>query len=265
MGPSFEDLISEAEAAPIDGWNFSWLDGRATEERPSWRYSELLAQRAAETASLLDLQTGGGELLSEVPHLPPVTVATEGWGPNVGRAKLQLQPRGAFVVMAYDEQLPFASDQFDLVVSRHPVATCWEEVARVLRPGGRFLSQQVGPHSMREVTEYFMGPQPTMSARTPEHAREDAETAGLHVEDLRMERLRATFYDVGAIVYFLRLVVWTVPDFTVDRYKDRLAAMHSNIVARGQFVAHATRFLIEACKPSSVVAGDRSPVIGAIS
>ena len=63
--------------------------------------------------------------------------------------------------------LPFGSGIFDLIVSRHPVVTCWDEVARVLRPGGRYLSQQVGPHSMREVTEFFMGPQPATSSRRP--------------------------------------------------------------------------------------------------
>ena len=144
---------------------------------------------------------------------------------------------------------PFGSGTFDLVVSRHPVVTWWEEVARVLRPGGRYLSQQVGPHTMREVTEFFMGPQPATSPRKPELAREKAAIAGLRVEDLKIERLRATFADVGAVVYFLRLVIWTVPDFSVEKYRDRLDAMDREITANGPFVAHSTRFLIEAAKP----------------
>ena len=40
MGPmtrDFDALVAEADAAPVDGWDFSWLDGRATESRPSWR------------------------------------------------------------------------------------------------------------------------------------------------------------------------------------------------------------------------------------
>lgn len=31
-----EELIADAAAAPVDGWGFGWLDGRATEERPPW-------------------------------------------------------------------------------------------------------------------------------------------------------------------------------------------------------------------------------------
>ncbi len=249
---SCEALIEEAEAAPIEGWDFSWLDGRATEQRPSWGYSGLLAERARDASSLLDLQTGGGEVLGELPWLPPLTVATEGWAPNLRRAAQRLHRRGAWVVVAQEDRpaLPFGSGTFDLVVSRHPVVTWWEEVARVLRPGGRYLSQQVGPHTMREVTEFFMGPQPATSLREPERAREKAATAGLRVEDLKTERLRATFADVGAVVYFLRLVIWTVPDFSVEKYRDRLTALHREIAANGPFVAHATRFLIEAAKPS---------------
>jgi SAM-dependent methyltransferase len=249
---SCEALIEEAEAAPIEGWDFTWLDGRATEERPGWGYSQLLAERAAAVSSLLDLQTGGGELLSQLPQLPPLTVATEGWEPNVGQAARRLHQRGAWVVVTNDDrdELPFRSATFGLIASRHPVVTHWNEVARVLRPGGRYLSQQIGPHSMRELTEFFMGPQPGASPRTPENAREKATAAGLRVKDLKAKRLRATFSDVGAVVYFLRLVIWTVPDFSVEKYRDRLVAMHRQIEDNGPFVAHPTRFLIEAVKPA---------------
>ncbi len=251
---SCDALVEEAEAAPIEGWDFSWLHGRATEERPSWGYSRLLAERARDAASLLDLQTGGGEVLGELPRLPPITVATEGWEPNVRRAAQRLRPRGASVVVAQEDRpmLPFGTGTFDLVVSRHPVVTWWDEVARVLRPGGRYLSQQVGPHTMREISEFFLGPQPAASQpRRPELAREEATAAGLRVDDLRVERLRATFADVGSVVYFLRLVIWTVPDFSVEKYRDRLTAMHHEITTSGPFVAHATRILIEATKPKS--------------
>lgn len=91
---------------------------------------------------------------------------------------------------------------FDLVVSRHPVTVWWTEIARVLRPGGRYFSQQVGPAGVFEPVEFFLGPQP--------------EAAGLRVVDLRAESLRTEFFDIGAVVYFLRKVIWMVPDFTVD-------------------------------------------------
>jgi hypothetical protein len=57
------------------------------------------------------------------------------------------------------------------------------------------------------------------------------------------------FSDIAAVVHFLRKVIWIVPGFTVDRYRRRLSELHYRIQADGAFVAHATRFLIEARRP----------------
>jgi hypothetical protein len=132
------------------------------------------------------------------------------------------------------------------VVSRHPTVTVWAELARVLRPGGTYLSQQVGPGSVHELTDFMMGPQPVGTDRDPRRAVVDAEAAGLEVVDLRDEALRMEFHDVAAVVHFLRKVIWIVPGFTAERYRDMLEALHARIRAEGPFVAHSTRFLIEA-------------------
>ena len=50
--------------------------------------------------------------------------------------------------------------------------------------------------------------------------------------------MRVEFFDVGAVVYFLRKVIWTVPDFDVDRYRDRLRALHDRIQADGVVRLH---------------------------
>ncbi|MCW7946771.1 methyltransferase type 11 [Streptomyces hygroscopicus] len=252
--PAFEDLVREAEEAPVDGWDFSWFEGRATEERPPWGYARRMAERLAHARAALDVQTGGGEVLASAPLLPPLTVATEGWPPNVARATALLHPRGAVVVASpEDVPLPFADAAFDLVTSRHPVRTYWQEIARVLRPGGTYLSQQVGPASAFEVVEYFLGPQPeeVRTARDPGLARDEAEAAGLEVVGLQEARLRMEFHDIGAVVHFLRKVIWMVPGFTVERYEPRLRSLHELIESEGPFVAHSTRFLIEARKPDA--------------
>ena len=53
--------------------------------------------------------------------------------------------------------LPFVDGVFELVVSRHPVVVLWNEIHRVLRPGGTYLSQQIGAGTNRELTEFMMG------------------------------------------------------------------------------------------------------------
>ncbi|MEH0576031.1 MULTISPECIES: class I SAM-dependent methyltransferase [Streptomyces] len=257
--PSFEDLLAEGAAVPTEGWDFSWFEGRATEERPSWGYAVSLAERLAGATAALDIQTGGGEVLDFAlarigPEAPVLTVATEGWPANVAKATALLRPRGiAVVACSEDAPLPFADAAFDLVCSRHPVRPLWGEIARVLQPGGTYFAQHVGPRSVFELVEYFLGPQPdeVSSTRHPERERAGAEAAGLEIVDLRAERLRIEFYDIAAVVHFLRKVVWMVPGFTVETYRPRLRALHERIEAEGPFVAHSTRHLVEARKPTA--------------
>jgi SAM-dependent methyltransferase len=249
--PEFARLVAEGEAVPVEGWDFSWFDGRATEERPSWGYARMMAERMGRARAALDIQTGGGEVLAAIPQPPPVLAATESWPPNAELARRNLAPFGARVVQVADDAgLPFPGDSFDLVVSRHPVELVWPEVARVLRPGGTFFSQLVGAGTNRELTEFMMGPQPVRPGRSTDWARAQAEAAGLVVTDLREQSLRTVFHDVGAVVYFLRKVLWTVPGFTVAGYREPLRRLHEKIRSEGPFVAHAQRLLIEARKPS---------------
>lgn len=250
---TFAELVAEAEAAPLVGWDFGWLDGRATEQRPSWGYQRLLGERLGRASSALDLQTGGGEVLAGATTTFPRTMAaTESWPPNVEAATQVLGERGCVVVVDPDEPpLPFGDNAFDLVTSRHPVTIWWEEINRVLRPDGTYLAQHVGPASVFELVEWFLGPLPEemRRGRHPDDGCAAARAAGLEVVDLRFERLRIEFHDIGAIVWFLRKVIWMVPDFTVERYRDRLLALHEHLAA-GPFVAHSTRYLVECRKPA---------------
>jgi SAM-dependent methyltransferase len=254
MPPTFDELVAEGDAVPVEGWDFSWFAGRATEERPSWGYSGLLAGRLSRAQAVLDIQTGGAEVLAAAvrssDHSPAVLLATESWEPNLALARRNLEPvRGAVVQAADAGGLPFRAARFDLVVSRHPTVVVWPEIALVLAPGGSYLSQQVGAGSNRELTDFMMGPQPVSHERSPQRAVAEARAAGLTVTELREQALRVEFFDVGAVVHFLKKVPWTVPGFSVADYTEPLVRMHEHIQAHGSFVCHAQRFLIEAEKP----------------
>ncbi|HLI45298.1 MAG TPA: hypothetical protein VKU92_12630 [Acidimicrobiales bacterium] len=253
---SFEELVAEGERVPLGGFDFSWFEGRATEQRPSWGYLGLASRAIGAAGSVLDLETGGGEVfcqaLERAPSLPVVVAATETWEPNVTLASRRLERFGALVVQTREGgPLPFATGSLDLAISRHPVAPDWTEIARVLAPGGAYLSQQVGESSNRELYERLMGPQPGGSSRSARRAREGAETAGLQVTRLEDEALEVVFFDIEAVVHFLRKVPWTVPGFTVSRYRDELRGLHDEIERTGRFVAHARRMLVEAVKPTN--------------
>jgi SAM-dependent methyltransferase len=254
----FEQLLAEGEAADVTGWDFSWLDGRATEQRPPWGYVRLLSSRLSRVEAALDVQTGGGEVFSEAlgaaAARPRVLAATEAWPPNAAAAARLLD--GVRVTVAPETELPFPDATFDLVSSRHPATIAWREIARVLRPGGSYLAQHVGPASAFELIEFFTGPQPdARRRRRPEDEAAAARAAGLDVVDLRVARTRIELFDVAAVVYLLRKVIWWVPDFTVERYRDKLAELHVRLEAGGPFIAHSSRHLIEARRPDVAVSG----------
>ena len=275
---TFDELVDEAERASIDGWDFTWLEGRAIEERPSWQYFDRVCERAGNVSTLLSdvrstssharlrsalivaevalsmvLLIGAGLLLRSFSHLTAVNpglVATEGFPPSVKLAAPRLRLRGARLVVASQthQRLPFATGVFDLVISRHPIEVWWSEIARVLRPGGTYFAQHVGPHSLRSLSERLVGPLRQESTRDTEVERRDAENAGLVVQRMDVERPRTAFYDIGAVVYFLRLVPWIVPGFTVQRYRDLLSELHEVIQRDGVFETTASRTLVEAVK-----------------
>lgn len=246
---SFAELVSEAQIADVTGWDFAWLDGRATEERPPWGYARFLGQRLSTVNAALDIDTGGGEVIDEAPILPPRMAATEAYAPNVVRARQRLGPRGVDVTEATADRLPFANGSFELVSSRHPVQPHWSEIARVLVPDGHYLAQHVGPGSAFELIEFFLGPQPeNRKSRDPETEANAAEAAGLSVETLRTARCRMEFHDVGAIIWILRKCPWWVPGFTVADYLPQLRDLDEQLRRGEPFVANSTRHLIVARK-----------------
>lgn len=245
----FEELVAEAVAADVTGWGFDWLEGRASEQRPPWKFASLLSQRLGQVSSALDLDTGGGEVLSEAKAFPPLMVASEGWAPNAERARKLLEPRGV-QVLEFDtatHHWPVPERSFELVSSRHPVAPNWEQIHRALRPEGSYLGQHVGPASAFELIEFFLGPLPVeRQLRDPEEEQREAQDAGLKVVDLRTAKLRMEFFDVGAVVWILRKCVWWVPDFTVEKYWEKLLELDALMRGGQPFIAHSSRHLIEA-------------------
>ncbi len=251
---TFDELLAEGEAVNTDGWDFSWFEGRATEQRTSWGYSSMASARLGAADASLDIETGGAEVYSfalrNALRRPRTIAATEAWPPNLAIARERLAPLGGTVTeVANEAPLPFGSETFDVVMSRLPSITPWAEIARVLRPGGTFLSQQVGHGTNRELFEFMMGPQRVDPVPTTERLEQGARAAGLTVVDLRHESPPLEFFDVAAVVVFLRKVIWTVPDFTVAKYRDRLLAMHEHITQFGSFTSRGQRALIEARKP----------------
>jgi SAM-dependent methyltransferase len=156
----YERLIRQADQTPFEGWDFGVFRGRFVEAEPPWEFSTLLRTHMQRYCSMLDLGTGGGEFLSSLAPLPPETVATEAYPPNVPIARRRLAPLGVRVfdtTESGDDPLPFADGTFDFVVSRHE-SYVPSEVRRVLVSGGTFVTQQVGGRNLEELNHALRTP-----------------------------------------------------------------------------------------------------------
>ena len=244
----FDQLVEEALAQDFYGCDFSWLHGRWYEEHPPWAYEAIIAEEKERVHSLLDMGTGGGEFLASLSPLPAHTVATESYPPNIPIARTRLEPIGVEVVAFTDEKaLPLDNSQFDLIINRHESYSL-PEIYRLLKPGGRFITQQVGSLDCIEINQFLNAPldeEPWVL----ENVVKEVHKVGLQIERAEEALLDSHFYDIGAIVFFLKIIEWQIPDFTPEQYHKRLLAMHQHIKETGAFRAKAHRFLIQARKP----------------
>ncbi|MEZ0493962.1 class I SAM-dependent methyltransferase [Kineococcus sp. TBRC 1896] len=246
MDPTADLLAdwSRRFAEPVSGWSFTALTDVVQTSGPPWSYTALARESLTGAGSALDLGTGGGEFLTGLADvLPPDTHATEGWAPNLPVARAALAPFGVGVV-AHDaarDRLPFPDGRFDVVLSRH-TAYAADDVARVLRPGGTFLTQQVDGRNLDDLAAVF-GTGPAFPDVTLENAGRAARSAGLGVEVAESWSGPVRFADVATLVSFLRMVPWQLPaGFTVEGCAGSLLALH----ARPELRFTERRFLLRA-------------------
>ncbi len=237
---TFEELIAEATAAPFTGWDCSWLDARSTTEDLPWSYAGEVARYAATARTMVDVGTGGGEVLAGITPRPAHTIATESWPPNVPVAVRRLRPLGIPVIHSDGApenmseagasaepgrpgRLPFADGAFDLVINRHE-SFRGDEVYRVLAPGGTFLTQQVDYHS-DDALFGVLGLDPPDAPQTWLPLAEGQLTAaGLRIASTAAAQSTRYFEHVGAVVYYLKIVGWAVPAYSLEAFLPALRA-----------------------------------------
>jgi SAM-dependent methyltransferase len=237
--PDFDTLIEEAERRPLIGWDVSY-DGRIATAAP-WDFGAIVDSHARVSPDLLDLGTGGGEWLGARPFLPSRTVATEGWPPNVPIARARLASLGieVFAVEGAPDNvaqtadpaggaLPFPSDAFHLIISRHESYVA-SEVRRVLAPGGVFLTQQVSSGAADDFYRLFGEVPPIVPTAW------DLAFAGRQLRDADFiigeqgegfETMR--FADVGALAWYLKNVPFVYPEFSIATARATLRRLHED-------------------------------------
>ena len=241
---------AEEEIAHIHGWDFSHIEGRYMEEGDlPWDYREEILRHLKEDMRILDIDTGGGEFLLSLKHPHANTAATENYPPNVELCRETLLPLGIEFRPADGKGLlPFGDASFDMVINRHGDFNP-DEIHRVVKPGGLFLTQQVGAENDRELVELLCGqtdlPFPDQYLNITE---ERFSQTGFEILDGRECFRPIRFYDVGALVWFARIIEWEFPGFAVDGSLDRLLHAQRILEENGVIQGQIHRFFLLCAK-----------------
>ena len=245
-----EAWLEEEQQAEIRGWDFSHIRDRYREEGDlPWDYRTVVGEHLGEEAALLDYDTGGGEFLLSLRHPYEKTAATEGYPPNVALCRERLLPLGIDFRACQDPgAIPFPDGSFDIILNRHGSFEAGE-LFRLLKKGGLFITQQVGGDNDRDLVERVLPgtPKPFPHLYLAEQLRV-FRGAGFRI--LRGEEAYRPiqFFDVGAFVWFARVLPWEFPDFSVERCFAGLWGMQEEIQQRGRVEGTVHRYLIVAEK-----------------
>ena len=241
---------AEEEIAHIRGWDFSHIEGKYMEEDDlPWDYRGVILRYLKPEMRILDIDTGGGEFLLSLNHPHTHTAATENYPPNVDLCRETLLPFGIdFRVADGKGVLPFADASFDMVINRQGDFNP-SEIYRVLRPGGLYITQQVGAENDRELVELLCGqtdlPFPDQYLKI---AMDRFSQTGFEILDGRECFRPIRFYNVGALVWFARIIEWEFPGFSVDRCLDRLLQAQNILDKQGVISGRIHRFLMSCIK-----------------
>ncbi|MFN8494634.1 MAG: hypothetical protein U0350_43940 [Caldilineaceae bacterium] len=249
-------IWKQEEQRPFVGFDFSYFADKWVDEEPPWSYEAMVRELMTKANSVLDIGTGGGEKFAKFQDVfPPKTVATEGYAPNLPVARALLEPLGVEVLDFYDTDdavLPLPDASFALVINRHssfnPV-----DLERVLKPDGVFLTQQVDGRNLSDLSAAFDAVQP-WTYFTLEYALNLMRKSNLVIEIAQAWTGKLIFKDVATLVYYLKAIPWTVPDFSVEKHRAHLEKLQTRLEAEGELAFTQRRMLIQAKKTTTNVA-----------
>lgn len=242
---------SEESIAHIHGWDFSHFDGRfhSMEDDLPWDYKSVIQHYLKPEHAILDIDTGGGEFLLTLQHPYANTSATEGFPPNVTLCSETLLPLGIDFREMHDyKQMPFDDEVFDIVLNRHGDYDP-EEIYRILKPGGLFITQQVGEDNDRELVELLLpGTPKAFPGQNMTVQKIRFENAGFSILQADEAYRPIRFYDIGALVWFARIIQWEFTDFSVDKCLDNLLEAQKLLERDGYVEGMTHRYLLVAKK-----------------
>ncbi len=188
---------------------------------------------------------GGGEFLLSLDYSLTNCSATESFEPNVELCKDKLLPLGIDFKKADGlDVLPFNDESFDIIINRHGDFNA-NDIYRLLKKGGIFITEQVGAENDRELVDLLLG---DIDLAFPEQyldkISDKFKNVGFDILRGEEEFKPIKFYDVAALVWFARIIEWEFPNFSVNKCIDNLYKAQNILEEKGSIYGRIHRILL---------------------
>jgi hypothetical protein len=231
----FDELL--AAVTPRRGWDFSQLN--ALRQPVPWEYSDVAARYLQPADVALDIGTGGGERFRDL-----AGSFAHGLGIDLDPDMIQhaehasAAPNVEFRVCS--ARLEGVASAFNVILCRHAPFEL-EAVAGHLKPGGYFITQQVGERNMASVKAALRQP-----ATSAEFRADQITNAGLRLLAFAAYDVEYVVCDIESLIFWLSALDLLHADFdgsaalaSAERLNQILAG---NVDDRG-FVTNEHRYL----------------------
>lgn len=234
-----------AQLTPRRGWDFSCMN--VLRQPVPWNYHDPVVRYLRPNDTVLDIGTGGGETFTQLARF-----FGRGLGIDIDAEMIQLavanSTSGNVRFCLCSERLETVSEAFDVILDRQAPFDL-DAIAAHLKPGGYFVTQQVGERNMACVKAALQ------QKMTPPPVQRQAFTAS------RLRLLAFLEYDVEYVVRDIESLLFWLQSLDGDHADlDGTAAVASaealnrvlagNVDERG-FVTNEHRYLAVATTPAT--------------
>jgi SAM-dependent methyltransferase len=183
-----------ADVAPRRGWDFSSM--KVLRQPVPWNYKDLVPRYLRRADYVLDVGTGGGETLTAL-------AGSFGHGlgidldPEMVRLAAANSAAGNLDFRVCSERLESVPETFDVIIDRHAPFDL-AAVAAHLKPGGYFITQQVGERNMACVKAALGQP-----AGPPAIQRDVISASGLRLLAFMEYDVEYVVRDIQSLLFWL--------------------------------------------------------------
>lgn len=231
-----DEILSEVKAR--QGWDFSAMN--VVRQPVPWEYQDVVRGYLRPADTVLDVGTGGGEQMRTLApafghglgiDIDPEMVRIAGTSPGPANLSFRLG----------DHRLGSVPETFDVVLCRQAPFDL-DAVAKRLRPGGYFLTQQVGERNMACVKDALGQADPPVPV-----SRDQVRASGLRLVAFMEYDVEYVVRDIESLVFWLNALDLAHADVcgasalaSADDFNTVLAG---NVDDRG-FVTNEHRYLV---------------------